>query len=51
MSAIVGLRLRILERLINVIPKLFAKFLCSTAFVSFDQIGKTTAVHAYATNI
>jgi hypothetical protein len=24
--------------------------LCSTALASFDQIGKTTAVHAYATS-
>ena len=46
-----GLRLRILERLINVIPKLFAKFLCSTALVSFDQIRKNTVLHTYATNI
>jgi hypothetical protein len=44
------LRLRIPGRLINVVPETVYKSLCSTALVSFDQIGKTTAVHAYATN-
>jgi hypothetical protein len=32
------------------IPKLFVKSLCSTAHLLFDQIAKTSAVHAYATN-
>jgi hypothetical protein len=32
-------------------PKIFVKSLCSTEQLSFDQIAKTTAAHAYATNI
>jgi hypothetical protein len=31
-------------------PKLFVESLCSTAHLLFDQIAKTTAFHAYATN-
>jgi hypothetical protein len=47
-TAVVALPMSALGRLINMILKLLS--LCSTAWISFDQIGKTTAVHAYATN-
>jgi hypothetical protein len=49
-TAIVPLRLcvPILDQLWS--PKRFLQSLCSTASLSFDQIAKTTAVHAYATN-